>query len=393
MMSAFSLISLLLNPRRGALLISAIAITTALAAGPPAIAQTSAQTSAPKSAQDPPPPPSPGDNIRYGYAIHQSIDLGGHIANYSGNDAMYDTLVNFQSGPRILDQSLEMIAVDPAKAPLFDHLSTTSFGYGGDPYNVTFLNFSKGRIYDFHSSFRRNRQYFDDNLLANPLIPPTSTPFVPILDTPHLYNTVRRMTDTSLTVAPLSVVSAHFGYFQNVNQGPTTSTLHVGAEALLTQYWRNLHGCLERRCYLETAARHQRRLRRVHHPLQGQHSLGAHRARLPALQRHPCQPRNRPLFGLEAVPCASPFNPDGTVNPTCSGFLSYTRYAPTRTLFPSEQFRFQSTSIPHFTMNGRVLYMGTTSHLTNFNESLQRPRLPGAESRRGCHRLGQRAPH
>ena len=41
-----------------------------------------------------------------------------------------------------------------------------------------------------------------------------------------------------MTVAPLSVVSAHFGYFQNVNQGPTFSTLHVGAEALLTQYWR-----------------------------------------------------------------------------------------------------------------------------------------------------------
>jgi hypothetical protein len=142
MMSAFSLIAVLLNPRRGALLILAIAITSVLAAGPPAIAQTSA----PKSAQDPPPPPAPGDNIRYGYAIHQSIDLGGHIANYSGNDAMYDTLVNFQSGPRILDQSLEMIAVDPAKALLFDHLSTTSFGYGGDPYDVTFLNFSKGRI-------------------------------------------------------------------------------------------------------------------------------------------------------------------------------------------------------------------------------------------------------
>ena len=67
-------------------------------------------------------------------------------------------------------------------------------------------------------------------------------------------------------------------------------------------------------------------------------------------------------------PCASPFNPNGTVNPTCSGYLSYTRYAPTRTLFPSEQFRFQSAYIPHFTINGRVLYMGTTSHLINFNE-------------------------
>ena len=107
------------------------------------------------------------------------VDLGGHIVTQSGSDAMYDTLVNIQSGPRILDSSFQMIAVNPAHALLFDHLSSTSFGYGGDPYNVTFLNFSKGRIYDFHGSFRRNRQYFDYNLLANPLIPPTSTPFVP----------------------------------------------------------------------------------------------------------------------------------------------------------------------------------------------------------------------
>ena len=76
--------------------------------------------------------------------IHQSIDLGGHIASYSGNDAMYDTLVNFQSGPRILDQSLEMIAVDPAQALLFDHLSTNSFGYGGDPLQRHFSELFQG---------------------------------------------------------------------------------------------------------------------------------------------------------------------------------------------------------------------------------------------------------
>jgi hypothetical protein len=363
MMSAFSLISLLLNPRRVALLISAIAITTALVTAP-----AIAQTSAPKSSQDPPPPPSPGDNIRYGYAIHQSIDLGGHIASYSGNDAMYDTLVNFQSGPRILDQSMEMIAVDPARAPLFDTLSTTSFGYGGDPYNVTFLNFSKGRIYDFHSSFRRNRQYFADNLLANPLIPPTSTPFVPILETPHLYNTVRRMTDTSLTVAPLSVVSAHFGYFQNVNQGPTNSTIHVGAEALLTQYWRYStdvwNGGITWKPLRGTSIGFDEFIT---------HFKGNTHWALTGLDYQ--LSNGTPVsLGIDlssvwASPCAAPFNPNGTVNPTCNGFLSYTRYAPTRTLFPSEQFHFQSTSIRHFTMNGRVLYMGTTSHLTNFNEN------------------------
>ena len=368
------------------MLISAFAIT--LVSCTPAIAQTGA----PKSSQDPPPVPSPGDNIRYGYAIHQSIDLGGHIASYSGNDAMYDTLVNFQSGPRVLDQSLEMIAVDPAHALLFDTLSTTSFGYGGDPYNVTFLNFSKGRIYEFHSSFRRNRQYFADNLLANPLIPPTSTPFVPILDTPHLYNTVRRMTDTSLTVAPLSVVSAHFGYFQNVNQGPSNSTIHVGAEALLTQFWRDStdvwNGGITWKPLRGTSVGFDEFIT---------HFKGNTHWQLTGLDYQ--LSNGTPVsLGIDlssvwASPCASPFSPNGTVNPTCNGFLSYTRYAPTRTLFPSEQFHFQSTSIPHFTMNGRVLYMGTTSHLTNFNENFNGLDARAQESGRGCYWLGQRAPH
>ena len=81
-------------------------------------------------------------------------------------------------------------------------------------------------------------------------------------------------------------------------------------------------------------------------------------------------------------PCAAPFNPDGTVNPTCNAFLAYNRSAPTRTLFPTEQFRFQSASIPHFTMNGRFIYSGTTSDLTNFYELFN-----GLESRTALRHL------
>lgn len=349
----------------GGLALYAIAVMAGLAAGTPSLAQDTTPKSTPDA---PPPPPSPGDNVRYGYVIHQTIDLGGHIASYSGNDAMYDTLVNFQSGPRILDQSLEMIAVDPAQTVIFDHLSTNSFGYGGDPYNVTFLNISKGRIYDFRSSFRRNRQYFDDNLLANPLIPPTSTPFVPILDSPHLYNTVRRMTDVNMTVAPLSAVSAHFGYFQNVNQGPTSSTLHVGAEALLTQDWRVStdvwNGGVVWKPLKRTTVSFDEFITHykgnTHWQLTGLNYL---------LSNGTPVSLGIDISSAWNSPCAAPFTANGTVNPTCSGFLSYTRYAPTRTLFPSEQFHFESALIPHLTMNGRVLYMGTTSHLTGFNES------------------------
>src|SRR6266702_1222758 len=356
MMSAISLISRLLNLRCIALVISAIVFTADLVAGSPAIAQ------------DATPPPSPGDNLRYGYVIHQSVDLGGHIATQSGSGAMYDTLVNIQSGPRILDSTLEMVAVDLAHALLFDHLSSSSFGYGGDPNNVTFLNLSKGRIYNFHGSFRRDRQYFDYNLLANPLIPPSSKPFVPVLDSPHLYNTVRRMTDVSITLAPLSVISVRLGYFQNISQGPSNSTLHIGADALLIQNWRIStdvwNAGIDWKPLAGTSVSYDEFITRY----KGNTSWQLTGLNYMLSNGTPVS-LGVNLSSAWNAPCAAPFNPNGTVNPTCSGYLAYSRSGPTRTLFPSEQLHFQSASIPHVTMNGRVLYMGTTSNLVNFNEN------------------------
>jgi len=46
-----------------------------------------------------------------GYTLHESIDLGGHVANIDGSGAMYDTLVNQQSGPRILGETYELRAL------------------------------------------------------------------------------------------------------------------------------------------------------------------------------------------------------------------------------------------------------------------------------------------
>src|ERR1019366_3729016 len=71
--------------------------------------------------------PEPKETIREGYAVHQSIDVGGRIADQSGSLPMYDTLVNLHSGSRIFQQSLEMHAVP--KSPhffLFDNLMATN---------------------------------------------------------------------------------------------------------------------------------------------------------------------------------------------------------------------------------------------------------------------------
>ena len=307
------------------------------------------------------------DKMIKGYITHQSIELGGHIVDQSGSGAMYDTLVNIQSGPRILNQSLTMRATATSHPIFFDDLSTSSFGYGGDPINVTLLNVSKGRIYDFHGSYRRDRQYFDYDLLANPLIPPNSNPFVPLLNSPHSYNTVRRITDLNLTLAPLSRVSFRAGYNHNINQGPSYSSVHEGTDALLLQNWRNstdayIAGIDWKPDNRSTLSYDQFityykgdtnwQLSGLNYSLSNGTpvSLGVN------------------LSSVWGTPCSAPFNSDGTVNPTCNAFLAYTRSSPTRTLFPTEQIRFQSQAIPNFKFNGRVLYNGTTSNLYNFNE-------------------------
>ncbi len=355
MMSVIISNSLLLKIRGTALVISVIAFSAGIVAVRPALAQDTA------------PPPVPGDNVRFGYVIHQSVDFGGHIVTQSGSGAMYDTLVNIQSGPRLLDSSFQMVAVNPAHALLFDRLSSNSFGYGGDPLNGTFMNISKGRIYNFQGSFRRDRQYFDYDLLANPLIPPTSTPFVPALDSLHLYNTVRRMTDVNFTLAPLSKINPRFGYFQNINQGPSGSTIHISADGLLLQNWRVSTDVWNAGIDWKPLARTSVSFDEFITRYKGNTSWQLTGLNYKLSNGTPVS-LGVNLSSAWNAPCAAPFAANGTVNSNCNSYLAYTRSAPTRALLPSEQFRFQSASIPHVAMNGRFLYMGTTSNLVNFNE-------------------------
>jgi hypothetical protein len=321
-----------------------------------------AQQSAP-----PAPAPEPAEKVIGGYVTHQSLELGGHIVEQSGSGPMYNTLVNIKSGPRILSQSLTLRAQDPSHAMFFDTLSTSSFGYGGDPVSGTHLNTSKGRIYDFRSSFRRYRQYFDYNLLANPLIPPNSNPFVPSLSSPHLFNTVRRILDLNLTLAPISRFSARFGYNHNTNEGPSYSSVHEGTDGLLLQNWRNSAdrwtAGVDWKPDLKTTFSYDQFIT---------HYKGDTNWQIAGLNY--LLSNGTPvslgvnLSSVWGTPCSSPFNSNGTVNPTCNGYLAYQRSAPIRTLFPTEQFRFQSSSIHKLTINGRLLYNGTTSNLTNYSE-------------------------
>ncbi|HVR26838.1 MAG TPA: hypothetical protein VMU26_26380 [Candidatus Polarisedimenticolia bacterium] len=196
----------------------------------------SAQTPTANPTAPPAPPAEPDGVTRGGYQIQQSVELGYRSTDVTGSGDMYDTLVNLQTGPRILDQTLTMQSVDHQDR-LFDNLYLNSVGWGGDPNNYARLRADKNKWYNFQSSFRRDQSFFDYDLLANPLNPPTSTPSIPILNSPHSFATTRRMSDVDLILLPQSRTSFRFGYSHNNMTGPSYSSIHEGTEASLLQDW------------------------------------------------------------------------------------------------------------------------------------------------------------
>src|ERR1019366_1913186 len=120
---------------------------------------------------------------------------------------------------------------------LFDNLYLNSFGWGGDPNNALRLRADKGKWYKLQGSFRRDQSFSDFDLLANPLNPSTSTPTIQAQNSPHLFDTVRRMSDFDLTLLPQSRVSFRLGFSHNNMTGPSYSSIHEGTDALLLQNW------------------------------------------------------------------------------------------------------------------------------------------------------------
>ena len=357
-----------------------------------------------------------------GYSAHHSVDVGGRIANTYGSGAMYDTLVNLQSGPRVSGETFEMHALSTNKHPLVDDLSAVGSGFGGDPYNFAKLSFSKGKFYEFSGIFRRDRQYFDYDLLGNPGIPSgysipisgSTTPYAwpQVNQSPFLFNTVRRMTDTNLTMLPLSKMTYRFGYSQNVMQGPslTPSGYQIGgSNAVILEEmqrnstddftggvdWKPIRGT---KLTFEEQIDHYRGdsyFNMAPQYLTVQESDGTKVALLTSYQNFlpygynasgnfvPYAPSSVKGANASSGVCngsiANPAtilyaNPNGgspIVDPACNVISSYVRYQPTREIFPTEIFRFQSSTLKNVAMNGDLRYTHANLNLPNYYESFQ----------------------
>jgi hypothetical protein len=354
----------------------------------------------------------PAEAVQDGYTVHQTADLGGHMVGLSGSGAMYDTLVNIQSGPRVLGETFTMHAVEGTKHPLLDDLTAFSSGFGGDPNNFAKLDFSKGKLYEFSGMFRRDRQYSDYDLLANPDNSGLTVPYgvvntVPTAaaltwpqnnDSPVMFNTVRRMTDTNLTVLPLSKVSFRAGYSQNIFQGPTLSPARsVGKyDSLVMEVQRNstddFTGAIDWKPVQHTKVTFEEQV--THYKADSYFTLNPNGFLVQEADGTPVSLGDWDAlaspYSISACNTASmgsaysgsgstltytifsaPQTPGGLpiVNPACDVITSYLRSQPTRSITPTEMLRLQSSSIRNIAMNGDIRFTMADTNLPNYYEN------------------------
>jgi hypothetical protein len=336
-----------------------------------------------------------------GYTAKHSVDMGGRAASKVGSGAMYDTLVNMQSGLRGQGETLDMHALPTNRHSLADHVHAFGTGFGGDPYNYAKLDVNKSRIYEFSGTFRRDRSYSDYDLLGNPGIPsglsipigpsasPTGTLAWPqVQHSTTMFNTVRRMTDTGLTLLPQSRVSFRFGYSQNVMEGPSLSPAYTVllTKALLQEYQRNstdeYMGAIDWTPVEGTRVTYEQRVHRYksdsYFTLDPNGFLAQEADGTPAyLGNYDATSAVYPISNcntnsmLNATTILYPSQNGGKpiIDPACAVLTSYLRSQPTRVTMPTETVRFQSSSLKNLVMNGQVSYSWATMNMPHYIEN------------------------
>lgn len=344
--------------------------------------QSQAPAPAPNPPQAPTPPPKEGTTVG-GFTVSGSLEFGGHVVGRGGNEGTYGTMVDLESGPRLLEQSLEMRAL-PGTGTFMDQLSLSSFGYGGDPDNVTRLRMSKDKWYDLVASFRRNRNFWDYNLLANPFNPtPAAVATFPqntlVPDSPHMMELVRRMADVDLTLAPKSPVSVRLIYGYNHMYGSSGTTYHEGADISLLQPWNTLSNRfgfgVDIKVLPKTRISYDQYFdwfkyanTAVDTNFGYQLDDGIYNG-LPPVDLGLVLER---IGATSSQPCFNPISNAGVtppaVSPTCQGYLSYARTNPAHYFYPTERISFQSNAISRLQIEGSFSYSGANVH-TTFDES------------------------
>ena len=355
------------------------------------------------------------------YNVQQTAEIGYRVNWINGNQNTYDTFVDLNQGPRLLDYTLNMRSLNH-QGLLFDNLNFSNFGYGGDPNDVTRLRIEKDKWYDFSYVFRRDKYFWDYNLLANPFnpvpIPPAGAPAsfaithpsFAATQSPHALDLVHRMQDFDLALLPQSRVDFRLGYSRHVEEGPALTSEDATVEIPMAQNFEETTDAyrvgVDFKVLPKTTISYDQFLE------WNKYDTSDSLANTPFLVQSGQFPGTLPVnmglnwyytptgtaagttgiggtgaFSASAVPCATPFAATGFVNNAtgsnavttggltaanvgCKMVQSYTRTSPLRNFMPTERLSFQSTYIPRLEMSGAASYSNSANRAVNLFDSI-----------------------
>lgn len=312
-----------------------------------------------------------------GYNVRQSIEFGGRFTSgFGGNLSMYNSLVNLQSGPRLLDQSLSMRSENNAGV-FFDTLTESMTGFGGDPNQIGHFRMSKNKLYDFSAQYRHDQYYSDYNLLGNEIAVPTPNPFnVNVFNqSPHRMDTRRNLMDFDLKLLPQSWMSFRLGYSHGRDQGPAYLTQHSPGDVYYKENVSTRSDRYRVGVDVKPFARtqfsydffyeHDRNDTAGLQEVNNIYLLGSATGIPidPGFMFDPNQPTKVPN-------CT--FSAGNVVNATCGGFIAYSRTQPVKTDLPTHQFAFFSNYFRKIDLSGSATYTSGTSVLPVYSELYSR---------------------
>jgi hypothetical protein len=317
------------------------------------------------------------------YNIKQSVEFGYRFTDITGNQQTYNTFVNLQDGPRLLNFTTQMRSIDHHDW-LFDSFYFSNFGYGGDPNVVTVLRLSKNHWYSFNAMFRHDENFWDYSLLGNPFNPATPIANAPasfnpvvrapanVLGTPvvamspNYYNTRRNMQNYGVTFLPESKIRFRVGYNYNTNQGPSFYAVHEGTEQFVFQNVSN------------TLAQYRFGVdfRFLPKTTISYDQIWSYYKTDPGAtdqnQQFSPGPGLPPVdlgVSWNGPPCSPAFQTNGLVASNCNAFSSYYTHRQTRTHAPTEQISLESSAIPNLQVTGRFAYTGSDMNVYNYSQS------------------------
>ncbi|HEX4164321.1 MAG TPA: hypothetical protein VHZ55_02515 [Bryobacteraceae bacterium] len=147
------------------------------------------------------------------YNIVDSFETGYRFLSLSGNQAKYRSDENFGSGVRLLSSFFSMNSKN-GHGLLFDELTVTTNGLGGDPYESATVRLSKNKLYQYNLLWRKNDYY-------NPGLTTDGGQGENLLDTSYT------MQDHNLTLFPESNIRFTLGYTRNVQSGAGISSVQL----------------------------------------------------------------------------------------------------------------------------------------------------------------------